>query len=412
MVLIDGFTGSGFVRGNEIDTFPHLIDIALPASVTGTMKTERYVWITLLMAVAAWGATRGGARPAQDHTGDTGSPSSRTASPRRMADRSAESRAMSPARRESRATGSPDSHVTQALHRTDPLERMAGWLQLLSACDGKRIDRVMEAWEKRKAAGIALPAEEKLLNFRLGQLKGGEVLADHSGTPEDFERLDLLKSRFEGWLEADPSGADRWLEQLPTGKFRDQMALAVIAHSVREQPEAAMRQVAGLPEHLQRKAGEAAGTRLRETGSIEEASAFLGNLGGGPGDASYLNGILETLIGGADDPVLQLVEQHLAQPYVTPGTLEKVSVAKGKADPLAALEWAVEIEEKKSGLPQGSLLVASIREMDLEDLAKAEQWGNARAGWPGTAEMLATVEARKRLLEDRGEDSNEYDHHD
>lgn len=380
--------------------------------MTGTMKTERYVWITLLMAAAAWGATRGGMRAEQDHAGDTAPPASRTASPRRTADGSAESRVMSPARRESRATGSPESQVTQALHRSDPLARMAGWLDLLSACDGKRIDRVMDAWEERKAAGIALPAEEKLLNFRLGQLKGGEVLADHGGTPEDYEKLDLLRSRFEGWLEADPSGAGRWLEQLPTGKFRDQMSLAVIASSVRDQPEAAMHQVAGLPEHLQRKAGETAGTRLRETGSIEEASALLGSLEGGAGEASYLNGILETLIGGAEDPVLRLVENHLDRPYVTPGTLEKLSTAKGKADPLAALDWAVEIQERKPDLPQGSLLVASVREMDLEDLVKAEEWGNARAAWPGTAEMLATVEARKRLLENQGADSNEYDPHD
>ena len=220
--------------------------------------------------------------------------------PRRAAERLRESAVGRPAKRESGATFSMDSRMTYALRRTDPLERLAGWMDVLSACDETGIAQVIESWEKRKAAGIALPAEEALLNFRLGQLKGGEVLAEHTGTAGDFEQLDLLKSRFEGWLEADPAGAGRWMEDLPTGKFRDQMALSVIASSARDHPEAALLLVAALPAHLRRKAGEAAGARLRETGTMEDGSALLSSLEGAAGDGSYLNGIFETLIGGAE----------------------------------------------------------------------------------------------------------------
>lgn len=306
--------------------------------------------------------------------------------------------------------------MAQALRRTDPLERMASWLAVLSACDERDISRAMKSWDERKAAGIALPAEERLLNFRLGALKGGEALAGHTGTGADLAQLDLLKNRFEGWLETDPSGAGIWMEDLTIGKFRDQMALSVIASVARDHPEAAMHHVAALPEHLRRKAGEVAGARLRETGSLDDGSELLQRLADTVGDVSYLNGIFESLAdtteSGGDEFAAHMVETHLDQPYVSPGILAKVSAAKGKTDPVAALDWAVRIEQRKTGLPQGTLLMAAVREMDLISLAEAEQWGSGRADLPGTADMMACLEARKRMLEDRGEDANEYDKDD
>jgi hypothetical protein len=50
--------------------------------------------------------------------------------------------------------------------------------------------------------------------------------------------------------------------------------------------------------------------------------------------------------------------------------------------------------------------------MDLANLQVAEEWALNRAGAPGIAEMQADLEARRRALEDRGDDENEYDKDD
>lgn len=70
------------------------------------------------------------------------------------------------------------------------------------------------------------------------------------------------------------------------------------------------------------------------------------------------------------------------------------------------------MEERKPDLPQGSLLVAAVQGMNPADLQRAEDWASSRAGSPGIAEMQAELEARRRVLEERGDDENEYDKDD
>ena len=242
---------------------------------------------------------------------------------------------------------------------------MAGFLKLLAASDSKNIGDVAAAWEKLKATGVSLPAEEALLNYRLGQLKGSEVLAGHTGSAADFQSLDMLKRRFEGWLQSDPSSADAWLNHLPPGKFRDQIALSAIAASGPYDPMGALTRVAELPEHLRQAAGRTMGERIRETESIEAGSEFLRNLGSRAGEeeSPYLKGIFESLLAktdGSGELSARLIEAHLGQSYVDPGSLARASAEKGRADPVSALDWALSLEDRKPDLPRGTLLAAAV----------------------------------------------------
>ena len=375
---------------------------------------ERIGWGAALLGAVAWGVMRGNQSTPPEAGGHDRPPVARETQGSKPDHRVMARRSLRT--REDRST--LESRVAGSLGQTDPLQRMAGFLKLLAVCDEESIGDVAIAWEKLKATGISLPAEEALLNYRLGQLKGAEVLAGHAGSAADLESLDLLRRRFEGWLQSDPYAADKWLDALPAGKFRDQIALSAIAVSGSYDSENAFNRVAELPEHLRQAAGRTMGERIRETGTIESGSDLLRQFGSRAvtGDTAYLKGIFQSLLGDSagsgGERAAQLVEEHLDQPYVDAGTLAQVSAGKGKADPVFALEWAMSMEERKPDLPQGSLLVAAVQGMNPADLQRAEDWASSRAGSPGIAEMQAELEARRRVLEERGDDENEYDKDD
>jgi hypothetical protein len=309
-------------------------------------------------------------------------------------------------------------NVVRSLRREDPLERMGGFLAILCSSDERSIGEVEAAWLELKKAGLQLPAEELLLNHRLGQLRGAAAMEGRTGTAADFASLGLLKGRFEGWLSADPAGARMWMEGLPAGKFRDQMAMSVIAAATRDDPREALQQAACLPDHLRQAAGRNAGERLKESVPLEESSELLARMSAmeGGADEAYLKGIFDSLAGAAfqsgGEAMARVLDGHIEQSYASPQTLRQISEEMGKRDPLAALEWASDAERKKAGLPEGALLTASVQGMTLSDLERAEEWARDRSGLPGVPEMRETLLSRRRILEDRGDSENEYDKDD
>lgn len=108
---------------------------------------------------------------------------------------------------------------------------------------------------------------------------------------------------------------------------------------------------------------------------------------------------------------MRLVEGHLDQPYVSYQTLQRLSTEMGKSDPIMALERATEFQ-KKHGASEGEFLSAAMREMSLSDLEEVEAWAVEKGGSADTAEIRLLLENRRRILEERGDDENEYDRDD
>ena len=149
--------------------------------------------------------------------------------------------------------------------------------------------------------------------------------------------------------------------------------------------------------------------------SLEEGSRLLADLGKGEADEGYLKGIFDSLAAAVEDgndAAAGLVESHLEQPYVTSQTLHELSAWKGKSDPVSALEWAADIERRKDGLSGGALLSAAVEGMGLDELSTAEEWARGNSKLPGILELQTAVDGRRRILEDRGDDENEYDKDD
>ena len=289
---------------------------------------------------------------------------------------------------------------------------MSEFLKILGDCEEDNISDVAAAFAELKSSGILLAAEESLLDHRLGQLGGPALFAGDLPSSGSGEEIARLKSRYNGWMQADPAAAKLWLDGLPPGKSRDQMLVAYISASAAGDPEGALREAATLPEVLKGQAGRSVAERLVQTGSMEEVSMLLSGLEErGDGSERYLGGIFDELLNGAVkngvDPA-SLVERHFDQPYVNYSTLAKVSEQKAKADPVAALEWAAGLEGRKEGVPDGGVLAAALGGMKLEDLDQAEEWALANAGRAGVESLLPFLQRQREALDGKGTD-DDYD---
>ena len=292
---------------------------------------------------------------------------------------------------------------------------MAEFLKVLDDCGRGNASEVAQVFDELRSSGIVLAAEESLLDHRLGQL-GGATLFSGTTLPKGEAEIVRRKDRYEGWVQADAAAAKLWLDELSPGRYRDEMSLAYISASAAADPAGALGEAAALPEMLKGQAGRAVAEHLVQTGSMEEISTLLSGLEAGSDGTNerYLGGIFEGLLNGAVkngvDPA-SLVEQHFDQPYVDYSALVKVSVEKAKADPVAALEWAANLEGKKEGVPDGGVLAAALGGMSLGDLDQVEEWVHANAGRTGVDSLLPYLDRQREALDGKGEDLG-YDRDD
>lgn len=376
-------------------------------------QPERIAWITIVVGIIVWNTvmqdepegevSRSPEAATRSHGRDRPSRGEQDDSPRAGRGREAVDRS------------GVEARSLRALRSPDPLTRLSEFLKVLADADTGNFDQVATALEGLKASGISLPVEEDLLHFRAGQLRGAELMAEHTGSSGDFAMIGTLKKQYEGWIQADAHGAGRWLEGLQAGKFRDQMAVSYIAACTKDDPAGSFKLVSSLHPSQQEAAGKAVAKRLSQSTSAEEASSLLRALEANAGGAEsrYLSSLFETLASGAGkNPhavTLSLVEDNFDQPYVTGVALSRVSAEKARTDPHAALEWAASMEGRKDDIPHGAMVAATINGMTLEGLKSARKWAETQQD--GTAYWLDVINKREGLLEDEGGD-NDYDKDD
>lgn len=367
------------------------------------MKMERLAWIVALVIVATWGIARNPEHPAHDTPPDLQESSRRSTVPATGIARS---------RMPSSLTERTDTadRAARALRNPDPLGRIADFLAALSSCDAAGLDRIASDMEALQATGISFGPETELVNYRAGQLKGAELLSGRTGAPADIAVLGSLRKQLEGWLQTDPMKAQQWLDQLPPGKFRDEMSVTGIATTAKSDPAAAIRQASALPAAQQTAAGRAAAEALTRSAPATEIAALLQSAPSST-DTGYLTSLVDTLINAPEGDILAdtLPAELLAGNSVSSATLLRASSARAKLDPIAALDWASSLEGKKSDLPPGAVLSAAVRGMSLDDLARAEQWATAH---PDAANLPAAIAEHRSLLENRGNDESGHDRDD
>ncbi|GAA5123380.1 hypothetical protein JIN84_11310 [Luteolibacter yonseiensis] len=379
-------------------------------------KTERIAWVVVVSALVVWNVSGrdgadGGGKPDRSGAAAAGSSGRHRAGQPLVGKTSERARRGAPEGEISARTGSIRSRSLNALRSADPVARMSAFLQVLSSCDATGLGQVEEAMEELKAAGIPLAGEEELMHFRAGQLNGAGLLADRTGKAEDFAELANVRRQYEGWIQSDPQAAGRWLDGLPTGRFRDQMAVAYITASTKDDPLGAFDLVATL--HPSQQA--VAGGQVAASATTEDAAALLWTLEANAGTGGpYLETMFTALAGkvaeGNDPAAVSLIEEHLDQPFVSDSALSLVSAAKAKFDPQGALHWAVEMETRKADrVNHGQVVSTVIEALSLEGLETAESWAAAQ---PDADALLRAIERRKEKLQDRQGGENKYDRDD
>lgn len=376
-------------------------------------QTERIAWVIVMLSLMIWHVS-GRVAEEPNHSDDVAA----AESPRHRERPTPASKAGERSRRErtggdtAARAGSIHSRSLNALRSSDPVARMSAFLQVLSSCDASGVEQARKALDEMKTSGISLTGEQDLAHIRAGQLMGAELLADRTGKAEDLDEIATLKRQYEGWIQSDPHAARQWLDGLPTGKFRDQMAVAFIADNTKSDPLGSLDLVASL--HPSQQA--AAAGRVAAVTPMADASALLRKLEANTRGLEnlYLETIFTELAGkaaGGNDPAaVSMIEEHLNQPYVSDSALSLVSAAKAKFDPQGALHWAVEIETNRPDrLNHGQVVSNVIQALSLEGLATAENWA---ATQPDAAPLLLSIEKRKETLQDRLGDENRYDKDD
>lgn len=379
-------------------------------------QTERIAWMVVVLAIIIWSVSSNGKSGGEDKGRNVDAEAE--SSPRHRGWQAPADRAAERPRRErpsgdmAARSGSVRNRSLNALRSDDPVARMSSFLQVLSSCDASGFEQVKETLDELKASGISLSGEEELMNFRAGQLKGEELLAGRTGTAADFAEMGNLKRQYEGWIHTDPHAAGRWLDGLPAGKFRDQMAVAYIAASTKDDPVGSLNLVATL--HPSQQA--AAGGRVAAVASTEDTSNLLRTLEENTGGVGgpYLETMFTALAGkvaqGNDPAAVSLIEEHLSQPYVSGSALSLVSAAKAKFDPQGALDWAVDLETRMPDkLNHGDVVSSVIQALSLDGLDTAESWA---ATQPDANVLLNAIERRKEALQNRQGEENEYDKDD
>lgn len=374
---------------------------------------ERMMWAVVLISIVVWNVVRDDSSPTIDAA------KSDVASARHGNRQRDKISAQDQRKRQSMArdfNGSDlDSRSMATLQSPDPLRRMSGFLEILASCDAGNIDSVTAIFSQLQASGISLPEEENLLNYRAGQLKGAELLEGRNGSNGDLEEVGKLRKQYEGWMRTDAIAAGRWLDGLQEGKYRDQMAIVRIACSAKDDPAAALDLAATLHPSQQSIAGKIAAERLAASESFEECSELIRTLGaaGRQEDARYMESLFSSLAKTASNRdatvALTLVQKHIDQPYVSAAILNRISSANAKTNPKEALEWAASVEARRSDLPQGTMVDATIRGMSQEGLDIAEQWAAVQEQ---PQALIESIRKRRDALEERGEDANEYDKDD
>lgn len=303
---------------------------------------------------------------------------------------------------------------TRSLSSDDPLTRMSGFLQALSTNDPAELEELRQEYAARTTNGRLLPSEEALLEYRTGQLDGGNLLSYRRGSAEDFAQMDSLRKQLEGWASMEPAAAGEWVEALPTGKYRDQMAISYLAAAARLDPGAAVQLAASLHPSQQAAAGRETAMALAASATGDEMEAFLKAIprSSAGQENEYLAAVFETLATESGSMSPLVIEEHLSEAYATPATLSRISHSRAKSDPLGALEWAAELESKKGNIDRGQLLTAAVGGMTLDGLNHAEEWAAAHWGDEGVEAMWSAVMRNRELLENRGDDENEYDKDD
>ena len=176
-------------------------------------------------------------------------------------------RPAAPLTRETAADGSQgsSSHLAsragrlaaiKATYVTPGLTHLERIRRLLAALDAMSPDELLDArreFEDLAEQGYSVNYEVNFVYWKLGEALGGRALEAITPSDTDGSTTEGLTRAMAAWATKEPANAVAWFNQLPDGKFRDEMSFWVVDGLCQRDPAEGARFFAGLPIETQRE---------------------------------------------------------------------------------------------------------------------------------------------------------------
>lgn len=281
--------------------------------------------------------------------------------------------------------GGPElqAYVESILRHPDPIFRSRNFIRVLDQVTPESYFQVSAAWKKLRLAGTYLVIEEKMMNYRAGELMGRAILEGRKGSSRDLSMVHALRDQFAGWVSADSADAQDWLKSLDDGPFKSAMNETYLQTLALHDPEKVLALGTGADAEMQRAAGGRLASAIKDTQSIKAASEFLLAKTGQVNDTNqvmyqaYFDNLAQGCITWDRNTAAQLLEEHLDQPYVNASLYAHAAALRGKhdGDPSSMLDWLQRVSSKSAQqFDLSSILRGAFDQMNEQKWALAEQW--------------------------------------
>lgn len=151
--------------------------------------------------------------------------------------------------REDRLAALKATYITPGLTH---LERIRRFIDALDAMSPDELLEARREFENLAQQGYSVNYEVNFMYWKLGETLGGEALEAIKPAGTDGTVTEGVTRSMAAWATKEPAKAVAWFNDLPDGKFRDEMAFWVVDGLCQRDPEEGARFYAGLPIEIQR----------------------------------------------------------------------------------------------------------------------------------------------------------------
>jgi hypothetical protein len=243
-----------------------------------------------------------------------------------------------------------------------------------------------------------------MMNFRAGEIMGRKAMGNRKGSARDLSMMHAVTAQYRGWVAGDPADAKRWLDELPEGQYRKKMTEVYLSALAEDNAAEAIAELANLPEQDQASAAGSIIARVRQTESVDAASAMLAKQAVDQPDSPVYRGMFDTLIRGTldDNGALagRLIEEHAGKPYVSGHWITETAMIRGERDGKTAevLDWALRMESAAQPGSPGEFLASTATRMTTAKLEAAGKWLEAQQQRPLLDGLRSAIERRQAEL--------------
>lgn len=307
---------------------------------------------------------------------------------------------------ENKADGAatPVERFSAALRCPDRIERMRRFLAALEEKTAENSDEFNEAWRVYRAEGRTDFELASYYFTRDGELRGAKGLAIHTGRPVDFRSISTMGDYLAGAMKTDPQGVRAWFDSLTNESYREKVFGGYVTALANQDLPGAMEVLAKIDASFQPQAARAIVNSLQQKGGLQEVAQWVRTTANAPenADPPWLSKAFDeamrqtTSVHYGTRIAAELLEEFAGRSFARPQHLASVAGKYAAFQPVAALQWALRMEEKSSQIhtDSGAILAATISGVTKQEIQSVEEWCHNRPAGAERDLLLAALAKR------------------